>query len=418
MRRCCSNGTTPDYFVGHVDEFNYDWIWHQNLLLPPGTHHITVTRKGRPFGPAMSLSSRTRKSSSIYRKERHAEDGRLEPRRETDRILPRFKAGTASATSRSRPSPEAFSGSPTRHQLRTVLDADLADRRKPSTPTSAESAPWPPAAPRPFRRTRPRPTISTRLALAEPSRARDGKRQHDSGREPFREPGRASLPQDRRQSAYAGFLDADLADLERGQRLHRLRSARWIPAAAKRVKAEPEGHLAGSRRPAGSHDRRNEQLHSERDERLRRQCHANRCASHHRHGRADSDRHLAEHLLSHGLSGQEEPASRTGEEPAAFARDLAAGFKKYLEYDPDAKLSVEAYADIRGSKQFNQDLSERRVERIKQYLVDQGISADKVQTAAYGKDRPLPKDQVAQLEGIEPAGSARSRASATSTAIG
>ena len=28
--------------------------------------------------------------------------------------------------------------------------------------------------------------------------------------------------------------------------------------------------------------------------------------------------------------------------------DLAGGFKKYLEYDPDAKLSVEAYADIRG----------------------------------------------------------------------
>ena len=32
-----SNGDTPDYFVGHVDEFNYDWIWHQNLLLPPGS---------------------------------------------------------------------------------------------------------------------------------------------------------------------------------------------------------------------------------------------------------------------------------------------------------------------------------------------------------------------------------------------
>src|SRR6202142_2176374 len=42
-----SNGTTPAYFVGHVDEFNWDWIWHQNLLLPAGTHHITLTRKGR-----------------------------------------------------------------------------------------------------------------------------------------------------------------------------------------------------------------------------------------------------------------------------------------------------------------------------------------------------------------------------------
>ena len=42
-----SNGTTPAYFVGHVDEFNFDWIWHQNLLLPVGTHHLTVTHLGK-----------------------------------------------------------------------------------------------------------------------------------------------------------------------------------------------------------------------------------------------------------------------------------------------------------------------------------------------------------------------------------
>lgn len=81
---------------------------------------------------------------------------------------------------------------------------------------------------------------------------------------------------------------------------------------------------------------------------------------------------------------------------------LADGFKKYLEYDPDAKLSIEAHADARGSKQFNQDLSERRVERIKQYLVDQGISADKVETAAYGKDRPLDRPAVKDLEDMNP----------------
>ena len=81
---------------------------------------------------------------------------------------------------------------------------------------------------------------------------------------------------------------------------------------------------------------------------------------------------------------------------------LAGGFKKYLEYDPDAKLSVEAHADERGSKPFNQDLSERRVERIKDYLVSQGISADKVETAAYGKDQPLDKAAVSTLESTNP----------------
>ena len=81
---------------------------------------------------------------------------------------------------------------------------------------------------------------------------------------------------------------------------------------------------------------------------------------------------------------------------------LSAGFKKYLEYDPDAKLSVEAHADARGSSAFNQELSERRVERLKQYLVEQGIAANKVQAAAYGKDRPIDKQAVKELEATNP----------------
>src|SRR5271154_1621025 len=36
------NGKKPDYFVGNVDEFNHDWWWHQELLVPPGTHQVTI----------------------------------------------------------------------------------------------------------------------------------------------------------------------------------------------------------------------------------------------------------------------------------------------------------------------------------------------------------------------------------------
>jgi hypothetical protein len=92
---------------------------------------------------------------------------------------------------------------------------------------------------------------------------------------------------------------------------------------------------------------------------------------------------------------------------------LAGGFKKYLEYDPDAKLSVEAFADVRGSKNYNQDLSERRVERIKQYLVAQGVAADRVQTGAYGKERPLDKKVVKELEETNPQKAPKARAKNT-----
>ena len=39
---------------------------------------------------------------------------------------------------------------------------------------------------------------------------------------------------------------------------------------------------------------------------------------------------------------------------------------------------------------------------VVQYLVDQGVSADKVETAAYGKEKPLGKSDVADMEKTNP----------------
>ena len=41
------NGTTPAYFVGHVDEFDNNFIWHQWLLVKPGSYQLTATEKGQ-----------------------------------------------------------------------------------------------------------------------------------------------------------------------------------------------------------------------------------------------------------------------------------------------------------------------------------------------------------------------------------
>ena len=48
------NGTTPAYFVGHVDEFDNNLIWHQWLLVKPGNYQLTATEKGKPSGRARS----------------------------------------------------------------------------------------------------------------------------------------------------------------------------------------------------------------------------------------------------------------------------------------------------------------------------------------------------------------------------
>jgi outer membrane protein OmpA-like peptidoglycan-associated protein len=81
---------------------------------------------------------------------------------------------------------------------------------------------------------------------------------------------------------------------------------------------------------------------------------------------------------------------------------LAAGFTKYLEYDPVATLTLAAYADERASNDYNQSLSERRAERVKEFLVAQGVSADKISITAYGEDKPLDKATVLDLQKDNP----------------
>lgn len=73
---------------------------------------------------------------------------------------------------------------------------------------------------------------------------------------------------------------------------------------------------------------------------------------------------------------------------------LAADFKKYLESKPDAHLILEGHADPRGSAEYNQALSERRVERTKSFLVEQGVPAGSIETKAFGAQQQLTAEQV------------------------
>jgi len=91
---------------------------------------------------------------------------------------------------------------------------------------------------------------------------------------------------------------------------------------------------------------------------------------------------------------------------------LATVFKKYLEYDPSARLELEAHADVRGSIRFNQALSERRAARVKDYLVGQGASGGSIDTKALGKKDQLSQAQVTELEGANPNAPPKTRAKA------
>ena len=73
---------------------------------------------------------------------------------------------------------------------------------------------------------------------------------------------------------------------------------------------------------------------------------------------------------------------------------LAADFRTYLQSRPDALLTLEGHADPRGSVEYNQALSERRVDRTKRFLVELGVPAANIQTKAFGKQQNLTDAEV------------------------
>jgi outer membrane protein OmpA-like peptidoglycan-associated protein len=76
---------------------------------------------------------------------------------------------------------------------------------------------------------------------------------------------------------------------------------------------------------------------------------------------------------------------------------LATDFQQYLKYKPDAHLILGGHADVRGPKEYNMKLSERRVERAKSYLTEHGVATDHIDVKAYGDEQNMSDDQVKQL---------------------
>jgi len=394
-----SNGTTPGYFVGHVDEFDWDWIWHQNLLLPPGTHHITVTRQGKTLWSG-DVNVVANKKVTIDLNKNGAQTTSDWKRGESLKNVGRFKAGIASAQIAVAPVTGNFSSSTANincgqsatlnWQTSETVDANISGIG--TVPTSGSQSVSPHATTTyDFTSAGPGGTVkgSTTVNVntkvdasltANPTELHyrkigDKVLTQDSSNVTWQTSNADSITVDGKTVAASGNetvqgMPADTSSVPEGGQARTIDESKTITLNATNV-------CGGS---------------------------ATQTASLHISGSVEPIPAVTLQSIFYPTDYPDKKNPQVGlvrSQQLALAT-LAGGFKKYLEYDPDAKLSIEAYADERGSKPYNQDLSERRVERIKQYLVDQGISADKVQTAAYGKERPLDKGTVSSLESTNP----------------
>jgi outer membrane protein OmpA-like peptidoglycan-associated protein len=59
----------------------------------------------------------------------------------------------------------------------------------------------------------------------------------------------------------------------------------------------------------------------------------------------------------------------------------------YMRENSSAKVGIDGHADPRGTDQYNQALSERRVNAIRDALAKAGVQGDRIQTGAFGEQR-------------------------------
>jgi peptidoglycan-associated lipoprotein len=68
----------------------------------------------------------------------------------------------------------------------------------------------------------------------------------------------------------------------------------------------------------------------------------------------------------------------------------------WLQGHRDAKVTVEGHCDDRGTTDYNLALGEQRARVARDYLASLGVSAGRMRTVSYGKERPLVKGENEQ----------------------
>jgi peptidoglycan-associated lipoprotein len=66
-------------------------------------------------------------------------------------------------------------------------------------------------------------------------------------------------------------------------------------------------------------------------------------------------------------------------------RKQAVWLNQYSQYT----ITVQGHADERGTREYNIALGARRAMAVKDYLAQQGVSAARMRTISYGKERPI-----------------------------
>ncbi len=386
------NGKTANYFVGHIDEFNNNIGWHQELVVPPGSHRVTVTRRGQEvWSGTISVAANQRVIVNISNGSQKIKDW---PQGNELKSLRRFTAGTASTTVAVAPVSSDISASPSKIDCgqpsllkwtsAETIDADISGMSP--VPVSGDKTISPKqttayelTATGPGGVTKSTATVDVNTAVQSSLNATPAEIRYRKIGDKVLESGDATLSWSSSNADQATL--GPLGSVE-------TRGSKSVPMIPTQTSDGPVDetvkYTLTATNACGGAEAKTASVRI-----------------------TGSIEPIPEVLLKSVYFPTEyptktDPSSGLLKSQQEALTTLAAGFTKYLEYDPGAKVTLSAYADERGANSYNQSLSERRVQRVKEFLVSQGIAEDKVDASAFGDDKQLEKSDVIELQTQNP----------------
>ena len=387
------NGQTPSYFVGHVDEFDWDWIWHQRLLVHPGTYQVTVTREGNTVwsGP---ITAKAGQHITVHLDQ----NGKIDTKDWKEGLnmapQPRFRAGIASATVPVAPVSSELSaqssnlscgqstnlnwnsGNAVDTSISGIGDVSSTGNRsvsptKNTTYVLTAKGPGGDATQSLTIDVNVQPTASISLSQSEV-------RYHKVG-DKVVEDGSATLNWNT-----SNANSVILAPLQS----EAMSGSRTVTAAPKQETTGPvnedQTYTLTSTNACGGSVTKTAKLHVV--------------------GSIDPPPAvtLASLFYPTAYPTRHHPKDGLLASEMKTLTDIANHFTNYQQYDHKGTLLIVAHADVRGSKHYNLLLSERRANLIKSFLVAHGVPADKVEVRAEGKEDQLGEKAVVALQSKDP----------------
>ena len=388
------NGKTPVFFVGHGDEFNNEFMMKQELIVPPGKHLLTILSGDKEvWSGTVDVPANQRVVVDIPKGVRKTIPWH---RGEQLQSLPRFKAGVASAaivvakpTAQLTASKGQINAGDTTQLNWTTTDApDVNISGIGQVPASGEKAV-------PL-------CVSTTYNLTATG---PGGTATSSASVDVNSAMQASLKASPAEARYRRIGDKVVEQPTI--------TLDWSTANASSVSVDPLGSVD----PSGSRMLNPPPQKTDLgpvDETLTYTLKATNCsgasevrtATVHLTGSIEASEEvgkLENRLALHSVffptaqPRAEHPEGGLVASQEGTLTALATDFKSYLTYKPDAHLTLSGHCDVRGSVEYNQALSDRRVARTKQFLVEQGVPEASIETRGLGKEEELTADQVKAL---------------------